>query len=153
MIIVDPPLRRTDIVRIVLGACGVGLIVAAIVMALVAIPPEDYVGVVAWALAAIVLHDGVLAPLVVAIALTGRRTAARIGPGAAAVARAALVTAACCSLIAVPGIVVRILGPRNDTIHTVDYVVVLATGWAIAIGVAVVAVVVGSVRARQARTM
>ncbi|WES65356.1 hypothetical protein P0L94_04610 [Microbacter sp. GSS18] len=153
MIIVDPPLRRTDIARIVLGACGVALIIAAIVMALVSIPPADYVGVLTWALAAIVLHDGLLAPLVVAIALTGRRVTSRIGPAASAVARSALVTAACCSLIAVPGIVVRFLGPRNDTVHTVDYVMVLAVGWLVAIGVAVVAVVVGSVRGRQARTM
>ncbi|GAA1467586.1 hypothetical protein [Microbacterium thalassium] len=153
MIIVDPPLRRSDVARIVIGASGVALILAGIVMAIVAIPPERYASVVVWALAAIVIHDGLVAPLVVAVALIGRRTAQRIGTTAAAVARSALVAAACCTLIAVPGIVVRALGPRNETIHTVDYVVVLSACWVVAIGIAVGAVIAGAMRARHARTM
>lgn len=152
MIIVDPPLDRVARARIGFGVVGIGLIAAGGVFALREVPPEDYTAVLLWLVAVVAVHDGIIAPLVAFVALRGAATARRIGVAAATVARTALCAAAVCALIAVPGIVVRALGPRNPTIHVTDYVAVVAGLWCVAILIAGAAVVVGSARQRRART-
>lgn len=149
MIIIDPPPTSIGIARVVLAALGVAIALGGVAWGLAWIPADQYAAVAIWLIAALVIGDGVIAPLVVAFGMLGARTAQRIGAGAAALARAALVTAAVCSLVAIPGIVVSAQGPRNDTIHTVDYLLVLAIAWATAVAVSIGAVIVGGMRHRH----
>lgn len=143
---------RVDTTRVLLGTTGVAVLGYAAFLGVVTVAPAQYPAVVWWLVAAIVLHDGVLAPLVIAFGALGRRTTARIGRRAAAVARAALVTAACCSLVLIPGLVVRATGARNPTIHAVDYPLVLVGLWSAALAVAVSAVLIGRGATATART-
>ena len=137
--------------RIVIGASGVAVLGYAAFLGLTTVAPAQYPAVLWWLIGAIVVHDGVLAPLVVAFGVLGRGTSERIGPRAAAVARAWLVAAACCSLVLVPGLVVRATGARNPTIHAVDYPLVLVGLWVAAVCVAAAAVLIGR-RGATART-
>jgi hypothetical protein len=146
-------LRQVGVVRLAIAGVGIALILVGAVYALTWVAPAQYPVIVVWLVAALVIHDGVLAPIVVAFGVLGRGTAARMGVGATSVARAALVVAACCSLVAIPGIAVSALGARNDTIHSSNYLVVLAALWAVAIVISGVAVWIGLRRTQvRART-
>lgn len=153
MIILSPPLNRVDIARIGLGAAGLALIGVGGIAVLAGIPLEDYPGIVLWLLAAILLHDGVLAPLVVAFGMLGGPLAARLPSGAVAVARGALVAVAIASLASIPPIVAQALGARNPTIHSADYGAALLGLWVAAVLISAVAVATGAIaRGRVART-
>lgn len=155
MVILDPAPTRIDVGRVVLAVVGIGLIGVGGIAMLAGVPVARYPGVLLWLALAVVLHDGVLAPLVVAFGVLGRPFAAGIGPVATAVARSALVIAALASLIAIPGLVERATGPRNATVHTIDYATVLLVCWLAAVVIAIGAAVVGAVvssRRRVART-
>ena len=138
--------------RLAIGAFGLALLGYAAVLELTTVASAQYPAVMWWVFAAIVVHDGLIAPVVVAFGVIGRGTARRIGPIAPAVARAALVAAACCSLVLIPGLVVRAVGARNPTIHVVDYPLVLAGLWIAAVAVAGAAVLVGRRRGTVAVT-
>ena len=124
--------------RLAIGAFGLALLGYAAVLGLTTVASAQY--------------PALIAPVVVAFGVIGRGTARRIGPVAAAVARAALVAAACCSLVLIPGLVVRAVGARNPTIHVVDYPLVLAGLWIAAVAVAGAAVLVGRRRGTAAVT-
>lgn len=88
-------------------------------------------GLALWLAAAVVLHDGVLAP---ATRLGGALLSRLVGPRGAARAAAvsAVVVAGVLTLVSVPNLAVRALGARNPSIHSTDYGVVLAAAWAAA---------------------
>lgn len=136
-----PPAARLLAVAAGLALVGVGVLAAR------GLPGGPLLGALLWLLAAVVLHDAVVAPvLVVAGAVLGRlcaRSARAVG-----VATAALSVAAVTTLVAVPGLVVRAEGPRNPSVHPTDYATVLAVVWGAAVAVVLLAGAVARVTRR-----
>ncbi|MFD9561136.1 hypothetical protein [Streptomyces sp. NPDC059994] len=86
--------------------------------------------VAVWLVGAIVLHDGLIAPLVLLVGLG----VAAARPGVRGPLRAALVTAGCLTAIALPDILRP--GPHNNaTVLPLDYV----RNWLVLLGVVAIA--------------
>lgn len=103
------------------------------------VAPSRYLGIAVWVGAAILLHDGVVAPLVVAAGLGTSRLAGRVSRRRTAVAQGALLVGAVLTVIATPAIISSTLGNPNDTILVGAYGISLAAVWAIVLVVAFVA--------------
>ncbi|MFD7325664.1 hypothetical protein ACFV9D_32050 [Streptomyces sp. NPDC059875] len=126
-------------VRYVCGALGVGLMGLGAVLVLRAGTAWE---VAVWLAGAIVLHDGVMAPLVLAVGLLIAAAPAR---GAV---RGGLIVAGCLTLVALP-LMVRPGTPPNPTALPLDYV----RNWLVLLEVVAVGtgVLVGVLRVRQRR--
>lgn len=90
--------------------------------------PQDVIDVLIWLGAAIVLHDGVLVPVVLAVGWLVVKS-----PFSAAL-RGGLLTASCLTLIALP-MMLRAGKTANNTVLPMNYV----ANWAIVLAVTVVA--------------
>ncbi|MFI1171360.1 hypothetical protein [Streptomyces melanogenes] len=128
--------------RYVVGALGVALMGLGISLVWAQSPWD----VAVWLVGAIVLHDGLIAPLVLLVGLGVALTR----PGVRGPLRAALLTAGCLTAIALPDILRP--GPRNNaTVLPLDYV----RNWLVLLGVvgfgAVVVLAVRRVRAGRRR--
>ncbi|MBA8816028.1 hypothetical protein FHX48_001101 [Microbacterium halimionae] len=137
----DPP--RLLFLRVFIGAGGVVLIGLGLVFALMSLPLDDIGHLGIWLVMALIIHDAVIAPIVAVAASFALPLARTIGPVYAAIARASLVASACAALVAIPGIAVRIAGPRNSTIHTTDYLFVVAIMWLSALTMSAACVLAG----------
>ncbi|GAA1507177.1 hypothetical protein BJ978_000814 [Agromyces terreus] len=134
-------MRAARATLIVLGLAG--LATGSFVL-LTDVAPPQYPGVVLWVLGAIVVHDGVIAPLAVAVGLGAARAKGVIGGRGIAVAQAALLVGAVLTVIAVPAIVASAIGPRNPTVLVGTYALSLAVAWALVLVTAGVALAVGA---------
>ncbi|MFB7631367.1 hypothetical protein ACFC0M_10535 [Streptomyces sp. NPDC056149] len=84
---------------------------------------RELTGVVVWLGGAIVLHDAVIAPLVLVVGLVLARSGAR-GP-----ARGALIVAGALTVVALP-VLLRPGAPANPSVLPLDY----PRNWVIAVG-------------------
>ncbi|MEU4347275.1 hypothetical protein [Streptomyces sp. NPDC023838] len=130
------------VARYVVGACGVALMGLGVSLVWAQAPWD----VAVWLVGAVVLHDGLIAPLVLLVGLGVAATR----PGLRGPLRAALVTGGCLTAIALPDILRP--GPfTNATVVPLDYV----RNWLVLLGVVGVGaalVVVGKrLRAGRAR--
>jgi len=132
--------------RTALVGIGLGLAAFGGFLVLTDIDPSRWLGIVVWVGAAILLHDGVVAPVVVAVGLGAERVRGRVGDRGVAVAQGALVVGAILTAITVPALVASTLGNPNPTILVGSYGVALAVIWAVLLAVAVIAL-------RVSRTM
>ncbi|WP_329124392.1 hypothetical protein [Streptomyces sp. NBC_01353] len=110
--------------RYVCGALGVALMALGAVLVVRTGTAWD---VAVWLVGAIVLHDGVIAPLVLAVGLLIAAAPAR---GAV---RGGLIVAGCLTLVALP-LMVRPGAPPNPTALPLDYV----RNWLVLMGVVAV---------------
>jgi hypothetical protein len=110
--------------RIVTGALGVFLMA---VGATLLLKGGQLTDVALWLAGAIVLHDGIVAPLVLAVGLL------LAGVPARGTVRAALVVAGSLTLVALP-VLLRRGTPANASVLPLDYV----RNWLIALGVVAV---------------
>ncbi|MEU5432812.1 hypothetical protein AB0G73_05480 [Streptomyces sp. NPDC020719] len=116
------------VTRYAVGAIGVGLMGLGAFLAWSQQPWD----VVVWLVGAVVLHDGLIAPLVLLVGLGVAATR----PGVRGPLRAALLTAGCLTVIALPAILRP--GPVvNVTVLPLDYV----RNWLVLLGVVVVVTV------------
>lgn len=143
--------------RGILIAIGLGLLGVGTVLLLTEVAPSRWLGVAVWVGAAILLHDGVVAPVVVAIGLGAERVRGRLGLDVrgVAVAQGALLVGAILTAITIPALVASTLGNPNPTILVGSYGIALAVIWAVLAAVAAIALGVsrGRIRAgRAART-
>ncbi|MFH8555888.1 hypothetical protein [Streptomyces celluloflavus] len=99
--------------RYVVGGCGIALM--AFGGSLLVAQPEPW-RVVLWLASGVLVHDGLLAPLVIAIAAL----AAAAGVRLRGVARAALIVAGSLTVIALPPLL-RPGGVANATVLPLDY--------------------------------
>ncbi|GGJ84973.1 hypothetical protein GCM10011372_24100 [Agromyces bauzanensis] len=134
-----------------LVAAGLGLVGVGGLVLLDEVPPERWLGIAVWVGSAIVLHDGVVAPVAVAVGLGAARVRERIGRTGVAVAQAALLVGAVLTAIALPAIISQARGNANPTILLGSYGVSLAVAWAVLAAVAAVAVGWSAERERAAR--
>lgn len=116
------------------------------------VKPKSIWGLLTWLIAAVILHDGIISPIVVGISVGMRRVGRAIPPGVLAIVQAGVVVGCVFSLIVVPEIIRKAKVPKNDTVLSFDYGLRLALFWAaIAVVTAVVVALYLRVRARRVR--
>ena len=113
--------------RIVTGALGLALMTVGAVLLVTGGQLKD---VALWLAGAIVLHDGIVAPLVLGVGLLLAAVPAR------GTVRGALIVAGCLTVVALP-VLLRPGTPKNPTVLPLDYV----RNWLLAL--AAVAVLTG----------
>lgn len=121
--------RRMRLARIALIALGVlglawGAYVLVDTVALRRLP-----GLALWIGAAIVLHDAVISPVVFGLGVLTRRAGHRVAGSIIVTVQAIIVLGSLMTLIVVPAIVAKGLGPKNPTILPLDYAVNLGVFW------------------------
>lgn len=110
--------RRWQIAFITVGALVIGL---GGVVLLLDVNPARYLGIALWFAGALVLHDAVVAPVVLGVHLLLRRAGRRIPLSAVLILQGALVIAALMTALVVPEIVKQGIGSANPTILPLDY--------------------------------
>lgn len=138
--------------RGILIAVGLGLLGVGAVLLLTEVAPPRWPGVAVWVGAAILLHDGVVAPVVVAFGLGAARVRdrLRLGTRGIAVAQGALLVGAILTAITIPALIASTLGNPNPTILVGAYGAALAAIWVVLAAVAAIAL--GASRAALLRT-
>ncbi|SDU79879.1 hypothetical protein SAMN04488544_0067 [Microlunatus sagamiharensis] len=109
------------VTRVVLGAVGVGVLVVGVWKVLHAVHPENYLWLLLWLAAAVVLHDGVLDPLITLVRSASHRGLRRFPDAALTVVKGGLVLGGLLVLVVVPMVYAKHLGPLNPTILPGDY--------------------------------
>jgi hypothetical protein len=132
------PIRRWQVALVIVG---IGFLVLGGLVMLTDVPPRRYLGVVIWLAGAIVVHDLVIAPLVIAVGLLMRRAGRRLSFAVVAIIQVGVVVSAIVSLIVVPEAVKRTIGVANPTVLPLDYWANLA----IFLGVVAVMVTIASI--------
>lgn len=145
------PARGVRIGRLVAIGLGVLLIGVAGGLLTVQVRPQQWPGIVLWLAGAIVLHDGVFAPLVWVGSRVLRRVGARFSWAAVAVVQVALVVGGAITFVAFPGIRALQLGARNPTVLVFDYALHLGIAWLVLGVLTAVIVVAVSLRTRFRR--
>ncbi|GAA1057711.1 hypothetical protein GCM10017608_01130 [Agromyces luteolus] len=142
--------------RGLLIAVGLGLAAYGGFLVLTEIDPSQWIGIAVWVGAAILLHDGVVAPVVVAVGLGAASVRGRVGDRGVAIAQGALVVGAILTAITVPALVASTLGNPNPTILVGSYGIALAVIWAVLLALAAIALRASRIAvvraARAART-
>lgn len=125
-----------------LVAVGLVLLGVGAVLLLTELAPARWTGVAVWIGAAILVHDGVVAPVVVAIGLGAERVRdrLRLDVRGIAVAQGALLVGAILTAITVPALIASTLGNPNPTILVGAYGAALAVIWVVLAGVAAIAI-------------
>ena len=123
-----PALRVTRVVLIVLGLAGLAW--GAYVL-LDTVKPARIPGIALWMGAAIVLHDGVIAPLVFFCGILLRRAGHRVSGTIVLVVQGALVVGSIMTLIVVPVLIAQSRGTGNPTVLPLDYGVNFAVFWSV----------------------
>ena len=117
------------IARIILIAIGLaGLLLGSVIMVQKE-RPEQIVGVIVWIGAAIIVHDGILSPLLLLLDVWLRRAGRRIPFAVLAIIQGGVVVGAIMSLLVLPEIYKKSLGTKNPTILPLDYGLNLALFW------------------------
>jgi hypothetical protein len=128
--------RRFRTARIILVTIGVaGLLLGGVVLVMKQMPVQ-IVGVGVWIVGAIILHDAILSPLVFVVNLLVRRAGRRVSRGVLAIAQGGVVVGAVLTLVVVPEVYAKTLGP-NETVLPFDYGLRLAVMWVVVIALAV----------------
>jgi hypothetical protein len=140
------------IARVTLVSVGAaGILLGAWVM-FDTVKPKSIWGLLTWLIAAVILHDAILSPIVVGISVGMRRVGRRIPPAVLAIVQAGVVLGCVFTLIVVPEIIRKAKVPKNETVLPFDYGTRLALLWAAVVVVtALVVVVYLRLRARRGR--
>ena len=102
---------------------GAGIVLAAIggIVLLNDIPPRQYPAIVAWLVAVLIAHDVIIAGVVCAVAVAGRRAQMRMPLPAILIVQGALAVAGIMALIVVPEIVKKASGTANPSVLPLPY--------------------------------
>lgn len=143
--------RRSAVLvtRVVLGAVGVTVLAVGVWKVLHAVHPENYLWLLVWLAGAVVLHDGVLDPLVTLLRSASHRGLRRLPDAALAVVKGGLVLGGLLVLVVVPMIYAKHLGPANPTILPGDYGARLVASLVVIAVFTALAAVLVAVRARK----
>jgi hypothetical protein len=134
--------------RIILIAVGLaGLFFGALILVQEE-RPDQILGVVIWIVAAIIVHDGILSPLLLLVDVWMRRAGRRIPYAVLAIVQGGVVVGAIMSMLVLPEIYKKSLGVKNPTILPLDYGLNLALFW---VAVAVLTAAACALYLRSAR--
>lgn len=134
--------------RTLLGAAGLGLVGFGAWSLLDVTPPVEMLALVAWLIAVVVVHDGVLVPAVALIRARWRR--ARLTRAVTAVAQCGFVVGGVLTLFVAPEIWAQGRKPANPTLLVGDYALRLILVWAV-IGLVVLLTALITVRRARRR--
>lgn len=93
----------------------------------------QWVNLGCWLLAAIIVHDAVLAPLFHVSGLVLQRTTRGVPGAARTVIRSSLLAALLLTAVGLAARHARALGPRNPSVLPLDYGVTLVVVWVVAL--------------------
>jgi hypothetical protein len=141
--------RGVRLTRALLVVLGVALIGLGGYVLTETVSPTRYTGLLVWLIGSVIVHDAILAPLVVVAALAVRRTGRRVPAAVIALVQSAVVVGVVMSMIVVPEIVAKAKGPKNDTVLPFDYAGRLGVMWLVIVLLTALAVVVYLVRTRR----
>jgi hypothetical protein len=91
--------------------------------------PDQILGVIIWIGAAIIVHDGILSPLLLLVDVGMRRAGRRIPYAVLAIIQGGVVVGAIMSMLVLPEIYKKSIGTKNPTILPLDYGLNLALFW------------------------
>lgn len=128
--------------RISLVVVGIALLIVGGLVLLEDVAPKRYGGILLWLAGAILIHDGIIAGLVIGVNLTLRKAGRRVPLGVLAIVQGAIVIGAIVSLIVFPQIVKQGIGTLNPTILPLDYVANLALFYGVLVAVTAVTIAV-----------
>jgi hypothetical protein len=129
----------------ILAICVGGVVLA------IDIPPRQYPAIIGWLVAALIVHDVLVAGAVFTVALAGRRLEHRVGFIPVVIAQGTLAVGAIVALIVIPEIVKQQTGTANPSVLPLDYtlnLVVFQVGLVVFAGLAIA---LHSLLARQVR--
>lgn len=115
--------------RILLLLLGLGLLAVGGLVLLQDVSPRRYVGILTWLVAALIVHDVIIAPLVFLATLVARRLQRRIPAAVLAIVSCVLVVGGIVTLLAVPEILKKRIGTASSSILPLDYGTNLAVFW------------------------
>jgi hypothetical protein len=141
--------QRLRTARIVLAVVGVVVIAFGAWVLITSVRPNRIGGLAVWLIAAVVLHDAVLSPFVLAVGAGLRRAGRALRVWVLVVVQAAVVLGSVLALVVVAEIVAKSEGTKNPTVLPFDYTARLLVVEGVLIAVVVVALVVGAVTARR----
>jgi hypothetical protein len=118
--------RRWRIGLIVFGAAI--LLLSGYVM-LTTVKPTRYIGIVEWFIAAIIIHDALIAPIVFGAGVVMRRAGRRIPLAVLAIVQGGLVIGAVFTIVLVPEILAQRYAHLFETLLPFDYVKNLGILW------------------------
>jgi hypothetical protein len=135
--------------RIVLVVVGVLVIAFGAYVMVTTVRPNRIWGLATWLVGAVVLHDAILSPFVVAVGLLLRRSGRSLRPWVLVVVQAAVVLGSVLALVVLPEIAAKHHGQKNPTVLPFDYGARLLVVEGVLLLVVVVVLVIGVVRARR----
>jgi hypothetical protein len=135
------PTRAVRVWRIALVVAGVLLLAVGAVTLLGDVNPKRYVGLLTWFVGALVIHDGIIAFVVVGINVAMRRAGRRVPLPVLLILQGAIVVGAIMALIVFPEIAKQAIGSANPTLLPLDYARNLAVFYAALAAVTAVAIV------------
>jgi MFS family permease len=138
-------------VRIGLIVIGVAMLAIGGVVLLTDVSPRRHLGIAAWMLGALVVHDAVIAPVVLFVGALLRRAGRRIPGAVLVIVQVALVVGAVVTALVVPEILKQGIGTENPTVLPLEYGLNLAVFYA-GLAVATAAAIVGYLVASRAKT-
>ncbi|QWS33825.1 hypothetical protein [Curtobacterium aetherium] len=141
--------RRIRTARVLLVVVGVLVIAFGAWVLVTSVRPNRIGGLAVWLLAAVVLHDAILSPFVLAVGAGLRRAGRALRTWVLVVVQAAVVLGSVLVLVVVPEIVAKSEGTKNPTVLPFDYTARLLVVEGVLVAVVVVALVVGAVTARR----
>ncbi|WIB25871.1 hypothetical protein [Curtobacterium sp. MCSS17_015] len=141
--------RRVRTTQVVLVVLGVLVMAFGAWVLLTSVRPNRIGGLVVWLLAAVVLHDAVLSPFVLAVGAGLRRAGRALRVWVLVVVQAAVVLGSVLALVVVPEIVAKSEGTKNPTVLPFDYTARLLVVEGVLVAVVVAALVVGAMTARR----
>ncbi len=144
-----PPLTAVQRWQVGLIVFGVGLLAVGGVVLLMDVKPERYLGILAWFIGALIVHDGIAAMAVFGVSTVMRRAGRRIPAVVIAILQAALVIGAIFTAIVVPEILKQAIGSANPTILPLNYGLNLALFYAALTVVTAAAIAVALVTRRR----
>jgi cation transport ATPase len=139
-----PAIRPATVARWRVVLIGVGLLLLLVggITLLNDVNPKRYIGIASWFLGALIIHDGIIAFVVVGINVALRRAGRRVPLPVLLILQGAIVVGAIMALIVFPEIMKQAIGTGNATLLPLDYArnlvffyVALAVTTAIAIAV------------------
>jgi len=140
--------------QIALVAVGVLLLILGGLTLVNDVNPKRYIGLAAWLLGALVIHDGIISLTVFGVNVVMRKTSRRLRLPLPAllILQGALVVAGIMTLIVVPAALKKSIGTGNATLLPLDYGLHLVVFYAALAVVTALALAVYALVRRRART-
>ena len=139
------------IARVILIAFGVLVLILGVVVLFETNSLKKIAGLASWLILALIVHDGIIAGITFATALTLRKAGRRVPTVVLAIVQGALVIAAIFAIVVVPEVYKKSIGVKNPTVLPLDYGPSLLLFWGVLAALAVLGVVLYLVRARLRR--